>query len=170
MAGRDCARRALVALGFEAGPIVPDEDGVPLWPERCLGSISHSRGLCAAVAARADAYVCLGLDLEKTNRLSAGAIKRVVHPGEAEWVGDDQARASLLFSAKEAFYKAQFPKWRSPGNFHDLSLAVDESAGELHIQGISGQFPAALCERAGQFRFRFRYISDYVVTLCWLSD
>lgn len=169
-AGRDCARRALAGLGCAAQSIRSDADGLPLWPNATLGSISHSRGLCAAVAANTDAYTCLGLDIEKTNRLSDAAQRRVVHSDESGWVNSDQKRASLLFSAKEAFYKAQFPKWRSPGNFHDITLSIDESKHEARIQAMTVQFSEAIRERAGDFQFRYVFFADYVVTLCWLAS
>ena len=45
-------------------PYCPGQDRAPLWPDGFVGSISHARGVCAAVAAsRADA-ASLSLDVE----------------------------------------------------------------------------------------------------------
>lgn len=170
VAGRDCARAALGQLGFARGPILPDEYGVPLWPEGALGAISHSRGYCAAIAARSATYRTLGLDLEKTNRLSPAAMRRTVHPGEQAYVRDSQKRASLIFCAKEAFFKAQFPLWHTHANFHDLEFAVDEAGGRLTVRKMGSRFPEELRFLAESFVFRFSYFEDFVVSACWLRQ
>jgi len=161
--GRLCARRALAVLGLDGGNLLPDGDGVPQWPTGLVGSISHSRGVVIAVAARSADCSLLGLDLEKTNRLRAAAIRKVVHPLEADFVAGDQVKASILFSLKEAFYKAQFPRWRTTGNFHDLALGVDMEAGSAQVVEIDARFAPNLA----QLRFGFRLVDDYVVSLCW---
>ena len=168
-AGRDCARSALKKFGIPRMPILSDDDGVPFWPEGAVGTISHSRGYCAAIAARKAHYAVLGLDLEMTNRLSPSAIERTVHPDEQSYVNSDQKKASLLFCAKEAFFKAQFPVWQTHANFHDLILSVDEDKGNMTIMGIGERFPEDLRSRAADFRFRFSYVGDFVVTVCWLK-
>lgn len=162
--GRLCALRARSDLGVEAGNLLPDADGVPLWPEAVVGSISHSRGVAMAVVARSAESSLLGLDLEKTNRLSEGAIKKVVHPLEESFVAGEQLKASILFSLKEAFYKAQFPKWRTTGNFHDLALEVDLARGTANIREMDARFAPELMP----LRFGFRVVDDYVVSLCWI--
>jgi len=171
VAGRDCARAALVLIGFTEAPIPADEDGVPVWPEGALAAISHSRGYCAAVAGRRADYRILGLDLEKTNRLSHSAIKRVVHPNEQSYVQDDQKKATLIFCAKEAFFKAQFPVWQTHGNFHDLELAVEDGEnGAMTIQNLGERFPDELRSLTSDIQFRFCYFEDFVVSACWLES
>lgn len=171
VAGRDCARAALAQIGYPEQPILADADGVPAWPAGALGAISHSRGYCGAVAARQTDYRILGLDLEKTNRLSRAAIERVVHPQEQGYVEGDQRKASLIFSAKEAFFKAQYPSWQTHANFHDLVLAVEGSdIGRMTIRDLAQRFPDDLCALAPDIRFRFRYFEDFVVTLCWMEQ
>lgn len=168
-AGRACARVALGKLGYAAQPILSDEDGLPLWPESSLAVITHARGYCASIATKDANYRAIGLDLEKTNRLSHAAIERVVHPLEADFVRADQKMASLLFSAKEAFYKAQYPQWRTSANFHDLALKVDIVAGEASVVQIEDRFPEDLCRLAESFQFRFSFYDDFVVSICWLG-
>ena len=163
-AGRACARRALEKVGFaERADLLSDADGVPGWPEAYVGSISHSRGLALAVAAPNSVVSLLGVDLEKTNRLTEAAIKRVVHPREDKFVQGDQTRASILFSLKEAFYKAQYPRDRSNGNFHDLILEVDPDAGRAHAVELAPRFQQDLLE----LQFTYCVVGDRVVSLCW---
>ena len=163
-AGRMCARRALDLLGAVTSGLLPDADGIPQWPEGTVGSISHCRGVAMAMTAKSVDCRLLGLDLEKTNRLSAGAIKQVLHPVEQIFAGSDQQKASILFSLKEAFYKAQFPKWRAVGNFSDLALEVDLAKGSAKIYKMDSRFNPELMG----LRFCFRIVDDYVVSLSWM--
>ena len=164
VAGRMCARQALDLLEVGASGLLPDTDGIPQWPEGTVGSISHCRGVAMAMAAKSVDCRMLGLDLEKTNRLSAGAIKQVLHPIEEIFAGGDQLKASILFSLKEAFYKAQFPKWHAAGNFSDLALEVDLASGSAKIREMDARFSPELL----RLRFCFRIVDDYVVSLSWM--
>lgn len=164
VAGRWCARQALRALGRPPCELLPDADGLPLWPTGVVASITHCRGLALAAALSATGpETLLGLDLEKTNRLSLSATRRVLHPREAEFAGEDQVRASILFSLKEAFYKAQFPRWRTNGNFRDIALVVDFESGRGRIQYLSKQFD----RRLTGLRFRFSLVGEYVLSFCF---
>ena len=167
--GRNCARAALEEVGYSAAPILADDDGIPLWPDGVCASLSHSQGYCAAVAGRASAYRMMGLDLEKTDRLSRSASERVVHAGEKNYVGEDQKRASLIFSIKESFFKAQFPVWRTHANFRDLELSVNPSDKVVEIRNLAEHFPSELRECASKIVMRYSFIEDFVLSLCWLK-
>lgn len=167
LTGRHCLRGAMQRIGAVAGTYPPDADGVPQLPVSTLGSISHSRGLCVAVASLSEDFDYLGVDLEKTNRLSAAAMARVLHPDEVDWCGGDQFKGSLLFSMKEAFYKAQFPCWRSVGNFKDMAIKVDESSLSASATYLASTFPAELRDTVKTFSFRYDVAGDYAVTVCW---
>jgi 4'-phosphopantetheinyl transferase EntD len=169
IAGRRCARMALAQIGQVSCALPKNADGLPIWPAATMGSITHSRGLCCAVAASADKMMYLGVDLEKTNRLSARAMERVVHPLEAATVGENQALGSLLFSAKEAFYKAQFPVWGAQPNFKDLALQIHGNTQQLSVLKIASNLPVQLRDATHRMEFRYQFVGDYVVTLCWLE-
>ncbi|KRP37899.1 MAG: hypothetical protein ABS34_00530 [Opitutaceae bacterium BACL24 MAG-120322-bin51] len=169
ISGRRCARLALAHIGQASCALPTDADGLPIWPVATIGSITHSRGLCCAVAAFADEVMYLGVDLEKTNRLSARAMERVVHPLEAATVGEDQALGSLLFSAKEAFFKAQFPVWSAQPNFKDIALQIHADTQQLSVLKIASNLPAQLRDATHRMEFRYQFFGDYVVTLCWLK-
>jgi len=169
ISGRRCARIALAHIGQASCALPADPDGLPIWPSATMGSITHSRGLCCAVAASADKMMHLGIDLEKTTRLSARAMERVVHPLEEATVGEDQALGSLLFSAKEAFYKAQFPAWGAQPNFKDLALQIHSNTQQLSVLKIASNLPIQLRDATHRMKFRYQFVGDYVVTLCWLE-
>ena len=169
IAGRRSARAALADVGIAAGALLPDIDRMPVWPPGSIGSISHSCGLCCAVAASRDAFRGVGIDLEKTTRMRASVMERVLHPLEAAYVADDLSLASLIFSAKEAFFKTQFPIWRAQPEFEDVALQLEESAQKLSIVKIASHLPQELCVATQALQFRYQFFDDYVVTVCWLT-
>lgn len=113
-AGRHCAREALRALGYEPVAVPRGGSREPLWPPGITGSISHASGYCGAVVARASTCGGLGFDVEEWGRMRPALWRRIATPAEREWLrarGDEGERwATVLFSAKEAFYKAQYPR------------------------------------------------------------
>ncbi|WP_269523373.1 4'-phosphopantetheinyl transferase family protein [Coraliomargarita parva] len=167
--GRFCARKALEQAGATFAPILRTEDGLPVWPRGYLGSITHSKGLCGAVVASKRHLSCVGLDFERADRLSTSAMQRVVHEDESEWVDGLQLRASVLFSLKEAFYKAQFPCWGLHANFHDLSLIVDLERGAAQVQSMHGPLVANNEISQALWEFRLGLCGSYVLSLCYVS-
>lgn len=110
LAGRLCAEQALNRLGCVVTSVGRNADGVPLWPEGFVGSISHSPTLAAAMAGRSNGAGGIGLDcenvatgerLESILALCCTAAERVLLQPEIY-----PALATLIFSAKEAGYKA----------------------------------------------------------------
>ncbi|MGH8149329.1 MAG: 4'-phosphopantetheinyl transferase family protein [Steroidobacteraceae bacterium] len=129
-AGRACARRALADLritGFALG-VGPDRE--PLWPPGVTGSITHTRGFCGAAVARHAATAGLGIDAERRDALHRRLWRRIATPGELDWLEGLPPQlaldmASVLFSAKEAFFKCQFPVTREWLNFTDVRVSVE---------------------------------------------
>jgi 4'-phosphopantetheinyl transferase EntD len=111
-AGRHCAREALAELGLARAALPRRADRSPEWPPGIVGSISHSSDYCAAVVARRTTCAGLGLDVEEWGRVTPELWSRIATQPELAWLsedaGDAACRATLLFSAKEAFYKAQY--------------------------------------------------------------
>jgi 4'-phosphopantetheinyl transferase EntD len=169
IAGRRCARAALARIGVEPCKLTPDENRAPRWPVGVVGSISHSIGLCCAVTAHSDEIACLGVDLETTTRMSPGVVKRVTHPLEADYVGGDQVLGSLIFSAKEAFFKAQFATWKAWPNFNDLAFHVDTSTSQLKVISVADHLLPGLRSAALDMQYRYTFFDNYVLTLCWLK-
>jgi 4'-phosphopantetheinyl transferase EntD len=110
--GRAAARDALAELGIYGVAIGRGASGEPLWPDGIVGAISHAGDLAIAVVGQQSDYAGLGIDIEQLSRgLTARAARLVCTPAEMEWVNPeaDSTRLTMLFSAKEAVFKALFP-------------------------------------------------------------
>lgn len=112
---RACARAALRRLGVPAAPIVPGPGGAPVWPHGAVGSMTHcARYRAAAVALRRDALT-IGIDAEPHVPLPDGVLDAITVPAERSWLARLTAQHPdihwdrLLFTVKEAVYKARFP-------------------------------------------------------------
>ena len=131
--GRACARLALERLGVTPVAIPSGERGEPLWPSGVVGSITHCDGYRAcAVAKRAD-VAAVGIDAEVHAPLPEGVLEQVAFGRELAMVRGRHAGVCLdrlLFSAKEAVYKAWFPLAGRWLGFEDveLTIGVDDAA------------------------------------------
>ena len=130
-AGRACARSALAELGVHDVALHPAGDRQPVWPAGFIGSITHTTGLCAAVVAARRSILAIGLDSEIIGAPTPDIWSTICRDEELGWVGllpagERPAAVTLLFSAKEAVYKCQYPLVGEWLDFHDLSIAVKD--------------------------------------------
>lgn len=132
--GRGLARDALGQLGVTAGAIGSGSQGEPLWPAGVVGSITHCAGFRACAVARSTHALGIGIDAEPDLPLPAGVVGDVVHGRERDLLGCDLGAdpGRLLFSAKEAVYKAWFPLTGRWLGFDDAEVSVDAGAGTFH--------------------------------------
>ncbi len=135
-AGRVAARLALAELGLPDRPIPAAPDRAPIWPQGLQGSISHSDSLCLAVVGRCRG---IGADLEEATPLDDALRESVLRPEEA---GASALEAKLIFSAKEAAYKAQYPLSRQLFDFHMLSVTLDGPGFTARFTAEVPPFPA----------------------------
>ncbi|MFI6472240.1 4'-phosphopantetheinyl transferase [Streptomyces sp. NPDC050516] len=148
---RHCARLALKELGVPPAPLLPDEEGAPGWPTGIVGSMTHCRGYRAAVVARRTAVRALGLDAEPHRPLREGVVSAVARPEErASLAGLDGTVCwdRLLFSAKEAAFKAWSPGARAggirPRSLHDIRVTLHPADGTFRAE-ILPDHPEATC-------------------------
>jgi 4'-phosphopantetheinyl transferase EntD len=175
-AGRLCARSALAAFGIIDFPVRVADDRQPIWPPNLVGSITHTDGLCAAVVADRSQALGIGIDSEVVEPMSTEMRARICVPDEVDWlaslpVSQLAAAAMLIFSAKEAFYKAQSPLTGEWLDFSEVSLEVSDWPPERTGQSAAaGRFlvrpirPIALAQRvplpvAGRYLFHQRFVS-----------
>lgn len=146
-AGRFAARLAMEDLGIARAPIPAGPDRGPVWPKGLTGSISHCETTCVAAVARNRDVLSLGLDVEPAVGLEHDLIDIVCTDAERAWLSRQKPEiravlAKLIFSAKEASYKAQFPVTRQIFDFHGLSLEIDFQAS---------RFTALFCQNVPPF-------------------
>lgn len=172
-AGRLCARLAMASLGVHDFPLVAAEDRQPVWPDEIVGSISHTQGLCIAVTAAGSRFMALGVDCEVVLHVTEELWPSILTRQEAarlELQASDlrPAAAALLFCAKEAFYKCQYPLTHEWLDFHDLDVEIvhpGETQGEF---AVTATRPLALGRMVGG-AVKGRYFLDQGVMIAALA-
>jgi 4'-phosphopantetheinyl transferase EntD len=168
--GRACARRALARLEVTGFDLRNGLDRAPRWPAGIVGSITHTGpapgGYCAVVVGRSAELAALGVDAEQWGRLTPGLWSRVLTPGERAWVerhdGDERLIcAAVIFSAKESFYKAQYPSSGRFLNFQDVEVTVEPSDSTFEVRVLeSPAGHSGLSSCSG----RFLRVEEFVLT------
>nr|WP_314262193.1 4'-phosphopantetheinyl transferase superfamily protein [uncultured Devosia sp.] len=151
-AGRSAARAALRRLGRAATPIPSGPDRAPVWPRGFIGSISHCRTGVIAIAASLDAPLRhVGVDIEEATGLEPELWESICRPAEIGWFDarpDAELWAKIIFSIKEAVYKAQFPLTRRLIDFHDVEIVELDADGNFTASILVGE----LKKVTGRFR------------------
>ena len=142
-AGRACARQALAELGADRVELRVGADLRPLWPPEYVGTITHTAGYCAAAVAARGSILAIGLDTETVGAASIDVWPTICDGAELNWIRalEPKYRAcafTLFFSAKEAFYKCQYPLTGEWLDFHDVHVRVDcwsQARGRFEVSG-----------------------------------
>jgi 4'-phosphopantetheinyl transferase EntD len=142
---RSCAQACLGRLGYAAAPILPGVGGAPKWPAGVQGSMTHCAGYAAAAVGPLTRISAIGIDAEPDAPLPDGVLDLVATAAERNRLAmtrlepDSPNWDRLLFSAKEAVYKAWFPlvgEW------------LDHREAEIDIDPQDGTFAALLASDA----------------------
>jgi 4'-phosphopantetheinyl transferase EntD len=138
---RSCARACLQRLDYPPVPILPGVGGAPVWPDGIRGSMTHCIGYAAAAVGTHPPIFAIGIDAEPAAPLPDGVLDLIATPAEQDRLARIQPEPDsphwdrLLFSAKEAIYKAWFPlvgEW------------LDHQQAEILIEPQEGSFTAQL--------------------------
>ncbi|QBI54915.1 4'-phosphopantetheinyl transferase family protein [Streptomonospora litoralis] len=158
--GRSCARRALGRLGVPPAPLLPGPGGAPVWPQGVVGSITHCDGYLAAAVAPARAVAAVGIDAEPALPLPEGVLSLVAGPEEQEALsafgteGAAACRDRLLFSAKEAVYKAWYPRARRWSALREIRVVLDPGGTFTARPPARGPAGAAQHDYSGRWLVR----------------
>jgi 4'-phosphopantetheinyl transferase EntD len=150
LAGRLCARAAAGLFGASES-IPPGPDRAPVWPAGLIGSITHSERYAAAVACPEARFAGIGIDIEtvvdEASRQSLLAL--VVSAEELECIAacsdriERDVMLTLVFSAKESFYKAAYSRVGRFFGFEAIRLRhIDAAARTLHFEVMEPLAPA----------------------------
>jgi len=140
-AGRACAHRALRELGISDFTLLAGKQREPIWPAAIVGSITHTSSYAAAAVARQCDLRSVGLDCEVVDAVDEELWSQICTPVEIERLAqlpppERGRQAALIFAAKEAFYKCQFPLTGAWVGFEDVVIEPQNwplSAGSLRI-------------------------------------
>ena len=137
LAGRLCARHAMRQLNGPTTEILSGADRAPQWPTGYVGSITHNDTSAAAIIGHAAHFAGLGIDCEEIMEAATAQKLQsaILSPSEATLQPQTLSFAaftSLVFSAKEALYKATYPLIGQMFGFHDVSLQRI-TASHLHF-------------------------------------
>lgn len=138
LVGRYCAVKSLSRIGVAERIILIGEKRNPVWPSGFIGSISHCSSQSIAVATQASDYLGIGVDVEdivSANRVNS-IQKQIIDNDEASLIAANAHIHNLLFtlvfSAKESFFKAAFPSVNRYFDFFAVSLVdLDEKQQKL---------------------------------------
>jgi 4'-phosphopantetheinyl transferase EntD len=169
-AGRNCARRALERLGWRDFPVLSGRSREPLWPPGVVGSITHCRDYCAAVAApveKLEGIQGLGIDAELNTQLPPGVVDLVSRPSELRALDrlPGVSAAALLFSAKESVYKAWFPVAGRWLGYQDAEIAFDPPTSRFAVRLLPSSAPLVGHLIGLTFAGRFATTASHVFTL-----
>lgn len=121
-AARIAARRLLADLGLKASALPRTREGPAAWPPGVLGSLAHDEEVAVAAIVPIGAYAGIGVDVEPAQPLPPELVERVATPAERRLYPSDLLASRVLFCAKEAVYKAQYPCDRTFLEFHDIEV------------------------------------------------
>lgn len=154
--GRWCAHRAQEALGGTSSAIKRVKR-VPLWPAGISGSITHTDVYAGAVVSSDQA---VGVDLEQLDRLHDGLHKTLFTEKERLLLDEYRPGAdTIMFSAKEAGYKAVFPIGQAFIGFHEAEIALDENSQTFVIDYVGNHEPNNVFSRGvGYWRIAYNHV------------
>lgn len=156
--GRMAARRALDAFDMGAYDVGTGKWREPLWPAGIMGSITHNRHYAAALVLDIGANLGLGIgiDIEAiiAPELEEALLSSVIAPAELVYLRSLGTRLpfglllSMVFSAKESFFKASF---NTVGRYFDFDaitlLRIDPQRCTLWFKidaALAPQLPAGV--------------------------
>jgi len=142
--GRYCAQRAQASLGLDIQPVGRSQR-VPIWPDHCVGSISHSTTIAAALVSKN--FKSVGIDIEETGRVEEKLYRILFTEFEKELISQSNPAhsgldaAAIIFSAKEAGYKAIYPLGRKFIGFQEAEILLQPEQQTFSIRYLGKHEP-----------------------------
>jgi 4'-phosphopantetheinyl transferase EntD len=158
-----------------AEPLLPDADGVPQFPEKYVGSISHKDGHVIVSACTRSGHYSAGIDLERVE--GDKHLSRICTASEIEQFdrlnalyGMKRAEfAALMFSFKESIFKCYFPLGRQVFSFLDVVIEdIDMEKHEITARCLVDLAPQKSKDQSilGAFSWIEENGVKYVITAC----
>lgn len=154
------ARRALAQLGYPPIALHPRPDRSPRWPDGVVGTITHCEDFCAVAVARTADARGIGLDAEPDVGFEAALEPYTCTPHELRFLETQPAAergrlAKLVFCAKEAFYKCQYPTTETFLEFLDVEVDFALEPRRFSVRIVGRAIPEARHVESARGRFDF---------------
>ena len=173
--GRLCARAAMGPLRGDIPQIGTGRMREPLWPADLIGSITHAADMAAAVVLPVSmGYHGVGIDIENIlGGPGAQEVRAIVaNDGELRYLAGFEGTLganvplTLVFSAKESFFKAAHGEVRRYFDFDAIELEhIDLSARSMRFRVCEDLTPRL--RRGGRCDIQFRILdATHIATLC----
>lgn len=119
---------------FELTEFESTDDRAPVWPSSFSGSITHSKDLVmVAISKNVNG---IGIDLENLGRMKKEIGRHILHEKDILQVDGltEEQVLTIIFSAKEALYKALYPKVKKFFGFDSAYISkIDLSNSQFQI-------------------------------------
>jgi 4'-phosphopantetheinyl transferase EntD len=167
-AGRILARALLRDAGAQTEALLSDPDRVPMWPQAVVGSITHCRSLCAVAIAPRTMSAGIGIDVEPARPLDESLHAQILR--DAEYGRLDRLPLALrplgsllVFSIKEAVYKAIYPERRQFLDFQQVEIVfAGEDGFVAEVLVPEASFPG-LSQISGRYRVADGHVASAVM-------
>jgi hypothetical protein len=134
-AGRNCARQALMHLGFPPLAIAVGASREPLFPPDVSGTITHSADYCAAAVIRRGDVLSIGIDADTTEPLDAAMTRLGLRP--------EEQHANIAILPSENVFEIRVLKTDVDAYFQTRSFRGQYVVDGLHIYGAMA-LPASM--------------------------
>jgi len=149
------------------------ESREPIWPDGFIGSISHSKKFVLTAVALKSNVLCLGIDIEQLGRINNGILSKVIIDQDTKFVNglDELQLGTLIFSAKESFYKAIYPLY---GHFFGFDYAyvgkVDLINSYFEISLVKDLNENSTANKLKNIQGKFAFFENHLITLIEISS
>lgn len=161
--GRYLAHQLLEKQGGSQA-YIGKKERMPVWPQGYIGSISHSKDYIVAACSQDDVLYGVGIDIETAGRIRKGMEKKIMTADDiVDLEGVDSTFVkTLIFSAKEALFKALYPLCEEFFGMLDASvIKIDQHSFVIRLdRSLSGHLKQGLCLKG-----YFQKIDNSVVSL-----
>lgn len=175
--GRLCSRAALESLAENNTQVGTGVFREPLWPPGYTGSITHDHSIAAAVSVPEALCAGIGIDIETICKADDGDALRAFTVNKRELSRIEAHRGSLglhtlltlVFSAKESFYKGVFGMVQRMLDFDAIEfLRVNQTAQTLRFETKQHLGGGYMPER--EFEVHFKLLDDTHVITMFIRD
>lgn len=167
LAGRLCAERVLRLSYGQPAELGRNEKGLPQWPDGFTGAITHHDRLALAIAGPGEYGLGIDSELVAAPAACRAIIDVCCTASDRDFVqgGKTAQRATLLFSAKEAAYKAISPL---------LGRIADFTEFEVSRYDPDGRTLVLAPVRAGDWQcpiplLKVNYLLHANIVHCWVD-